>query len=80
MVNNTITAQHIANRNEEGSELVLNDLVNVGKCPVQQAHSSLYARFNIYICLGCVTYMILQRNCTIKFYYHSKEITTLHKV
>jgi hypothetical protein len=51
VVNHTITAQLAANKTEEGSELVLNDLVNVGKCPVQQAHSSLYACFSIYICL-----------------------------
>jgi len=49
VVNHTITAQLLANKTEEGSELVLHDLVNVGKCPVQQAHSSLYACFSIYM-------------------------------
>ena len=51
VVNHIITAQLVAYKTEEGSELVLNDLVNVGKCPLQQVHSSLYACFSIYICL-----------------------------
>lgn len=64
VVNHTTTVLTVANKTEEGSELVLNDLVIVGKCPVQQVHSSLYACFSIYICLLfglCYIYDIIKK-------------------